>query len=36
MMSVEHLVEYELAEEIELLGENLLQCPFVHQKSHVT
>jgi hypothetical protein len=30
MMSVEQSVEWELAGETELLGENLLQCNVVH------
>jgi hypothetical protein len=36
MMSVEQSVEWELAGETELLGENLLQRHFVHHKSHMT
>jgi hypothetical protein len=36
MMIVEQLAECELAREIEVLGENLLQCHFVHKKSHMT
>jgi hypothetical protein len=35
-MSMEHLVEWELAEEIEVLGGNQPQCHFAHQKSHLT
>jgi hypothetical protein len=33
MVIVEKLVEYRLAEETEVLGENLPQRQFVHQKS---
>jgi hypothetical protein len=36
MMSVEQSVEWELAGETEVLGENLPQCHLVHHKSHVT
>jgi hypothetical protein len=35
LMNMEQLVERELARETEVLGENLLQCHFFHQKSHV-
>jgi hypothetical protein len=35
VMSVDESVEWELAGKTEVLGENLLQCHFIHHKSHV-
>jgi hypothetical protein len=35
-MSIENLVEWELAGETEVLGENLPQCYFVYHISYVT
>jgi hypothetical protein len=36
LMNVEQLVTWELAGETKVLGENLPQDTFVHQKSHMT
>jgi hypothetical protein len=36
MVIVEKLVEWRLAGETEVLGENLPQRDFVHHKSHMT
>jgi hypothetical protein len=36
MMNVEQSVERGLEREPEVLGENLLQCHFVHHKFHMT
>jgi hypothetical protein len=36
MMNVEQLVKWDLAEETEVLGENLHRRHFVHNKSHMT
>jgi hypothetical protein len=35
-MNMEQSVDWELAGETEVLGENLPQCDFVHYKSHMT
>jgi hypothetical protein len=35
MMMMEQLVEWRLAGETEVFGENLPQCLFVHHKSHL-
>jgi hypothetical protein len=36
MVTVEQLVEWKLAGEAEVLGENLSQHHFVHHESHMT
>jgi hypothetical protein len=36
MVTVEQLVEWRLAEETEVLGENLPQRHFIQYKSHMT
>jgi hypothetical protein len=35
-MRMKNLVEMMMGEERQEFGENLPQCPFVHQKSHMT
>jgi hypothetical protein len=34
--SMEHIVEWEMAGETEVPGENLSQCRLVHRNSHMT
>jgi hypothetical protein len=36
MMIVKHSMEWELADETEVLGDNVPQWRFVHHKSHTT
>jgi hypothetical protein len=36
MMNVEQSVEWELAGETEVLGENMPQCHLAHHKTHIT
>jgi hypothetical protein len=36
IMRMENFMEWWLAGETEILGENLTQCRFVHHKSHMT
>jgi hypothetical protein len=36
MVTVEQLMKWRLADETEVLGENLPQLHFVHHKSHMT
>jgi hypothetical protein len=36
LMNVEQLVEWELARETQVFGENPTQCHFIRHKSHVT
>jgi hypothetical protein len=35
-INVEHLLGWELIEEIKVFGENLIHCHFVHHKSDMT
>jgi hypothetical protein len=35
MVSVEQMMEWRLAGETEVVGENLPQCHYVHHKSHM-
>jgi hypothetical protein len=36
LLNMEPLVEWELAEETDVLGENLPHCHFVHHEFHIT
>jgi hypothetical protein len=36
VINMKQVMEWELAREIKLLGENLPQCHFFHHKSHMT
>jgi hypothetical protein len=36
LMNVEQLIKWELAEETEVLGEDLNSSCFVHHRSHIT
>jgi hypothetical protein len=35
-MNIEQLMQWEMKGETEVCGEHLLQCHFVHRKSHMT